>query len=62
VLARLNAGHIHLRAEILTEDGSQHRRGSKSFEPGDTQGPGQLAVELLDGASPELAALFTCAS
>jgi hydroxymethylbilane synthase len=62
VLARLDAGHIHLRAEILTEDGSQHRRGSKSFEPGDTQGPGQLAVELLDGASPELAALFTCAS
>jgi hypothetical protein len=51
-----------LRAEILTEDGSAHRHGSKSFEPGNAQGPAQLAAELLDGASPELAALFTCAS
>jgi len=67
VLARLEPDGngvdlIHLRAEILTEDGAEHRGGAKRFVTGDTDAPARLAAELLDGASPGLAALFSCAS
>ncbi|UVO55041.1 hydroxymethylbilane synthase [Sphingomonas sp. SUN039] len=62
VLARFDGELIHLRAEILTEDGAEHRGGAKEFVVGDTDAPARLAAELLDGASPGLAALFSCAS
>jgi hydroxymethylbilane synthase len=62
VLAVIEDGQIHLRAEILTEDGAEHCCGTARFAPGDAMGPRQLAARLLDGASPGLAALFACAS
>lgn len=62
VLARLEDDVVHLRAEILTEDGTQHRRGEVRFVPTDKDAPRRLATELLVGASPALAALFSCES
>lgn len=67
VLARLESDGgggdlVHLRAEILTEDGSEHRGGAKRFAVDDAEAPGRLAEELIDGASPGLAALFSCGS
>ena len=67
VLARLESDGgggdlIHLRAEILTEDGSEHRGGAKRFAVEDGEAPGRLAAELVYGASPGLAALFSCGS
>lgn len=62
VLAVLDGDQIHLRAEILTEDGAEHRSGELRFSPEDAAAPARLAAELLDGASPGLAALFSCAS
>lgn len=56
VLAEIRGDVIHLRGEILTEDGRAHRAG-------ETDGsPESLARDLLAGAPPELAALFACAS
>jgi hydroxymethylbilane synthase len=60
VLARLDGDAIYLRAEILTEDGAEHRAGDLRFPTGDTDAPARLAKTLMSGASPGLAALFTC--
>jgi len=57
-LARIEDGRIFLRAEILTNDGSECRRGSARFDPHDGEAPLELAKQLLDEASPELRALF----
>ncbi len=62
VLARLDGDLIHLRAEILTEDGAEHRGAARRFSATDSDAPVKLAATLLDGASPGLAALFSCAS
>ncbi len=62
VLATLNGEVGLLRAEILTEDGRVFRCGQIAFVPGMAATSGQLARQLLDGAPPELAALFACAS
>ena len=62
VLARIDDAWIRLRAEILTEDGSEQRGGETQFAPGDDDAPRTLARRLLADASPALAALFTCAS
>ena len=62
VLARLDGDIVHLRAEILTEDGSEHCSGELRFAANDGGAPARLAAELLGSASPKLAALFTCAS
>ena len=62
VLARLEGDLVHLRAEILTEDGSEHRGGSKRFAVEDADAPARLAAELIGEASPRLAALFSCGS
>jgi hydroxymethylbilane synthase len=62
VLARLDGAAIHLRAEILTEDGAEHRGGALHFAPDDADAPARLAADLLRGASPGLAALFSCES
>lgn len=56
VLAEIREGGLHLRAEILTEDGRMRRAG-------ETDGsPESLARALLADAPPDLAALFACAS
>ena len=62
VLAIEEAGMIILRAEILSEDGSERRQGVAKFDHEDGDVPGRLAAELLTAAPPALAALFSCAS
>lgn len=56
VLAEIRGDVIHLRGELLTEDGRIYRAG-------ETDGsPESLVRDLLADAPPELAALFSCAS
>jgi hydroxymethylbilane synthase len=56
-LAVRSGAGLHLRAEILTEDGSECRAGEAMLlQTGDAEA---LAHRLLDGASPALRALFT---
>lgn len=56
-LAVRSGAGLHLRAEILTEDGSECRSGEAMLlQTGDAEA---LARRLLDGASPRLRALFT---
>ncbi|MBO9376587.1 hydroxymethylbilane synthase [Sphingomonas histidinilytica] len=56
-LAVRSGAGLLLRAEIMTEDGSEHRSGEAMLiETGDAAA---LARRLLDGASPRLRALFT---
>ena len=57
-LAQLQLGQIHLRAEILSEDGSQYQAGEIVFPFHDTEAPAALARILLDRASPTLRGLF----
>lgn len=57
-LAELALGQIHLRAEILTEDGSQFEAGEIIFPFHETSAPEALARILLDRAGPDLRALF----
>ena len=57
-LALLEDRAIHLRAEILTGDGSECARGEIRFPEGDAQAPLGLAATLLRQASPALRALF----
>ncbi len=57
-LAVLEGGEIRLRAEILTEDGSETERCDRTFAAGDESVPLELARAMLDAASPRLRALF----
>jgi hydroxymethylbilane synthase len=57
-LARLTEGEVHLRAEILTDDGSAWEAGEIRFGREDADAPARLARQLLDRASPTLRALF----
>ena len=58
-LARIQAGQIDLRAEILTEDGSYYEPGEIIFPFQENGAPQALARILLDRAPPGLRALFT---
>jgi hydroxymethylbilane synthase len=57
-LARVDGTHIHLRAEILSEDGGLCEAGECRFTIGDDSAPSALARALLDRAAPALRALF----
>jgi hydroxymethylbilane synthase len=57
-LARLEGDVIHLRAEILTNDGRESETVDTSFPAADTEAPLALARELLGRAAPALRALF----
>ena len=57
-LAQLQSGQIHLRAEILTEDGSQYQAAEIVFPFHEKNTPEALARILLDRAGPGLRALF----
>lgn len=57
-LAVAEGDSIWLRAEILTEDGSEAQRGERRFASGDGAAPIELARELLNRAGPRLRALF----
>ena len=56
--ASIDKGRITLKAEILSEDGSEKRQGQTTFAPADLVAPARLARQLLDAASPDLRALF----
>jgi hydroxymethylbilane synthase len=51
-------GSIRLRAEILTNDGSEFEAGEVAFAAGDEEAPLALARHLLKEASPALRGLF----
>ena len=57
-LAETSDGMIRLRAEILTNDGSDAERGETEFAIGDDDAPADLARDLLGRASPALRVLF----
>jgi hydroxymethylbilane synthase len=57
-LARTDGLHIHLRAEILSEDGSLCEAGETRFAIDDDQAPAALARALLGRAGPALRSLF----
>lgn len=57
-LAREKGEDILLRAQILTEDGSEQVSGEALLPGGSTSGASALANVLLDKASPALRALF----
>jgi hydroxymethylbilane synthase len=58
-LAREKGDDILLRAQILTEDGSEQVSGEALLPGGSTSGASALANILLDQASPALRALFS---
>ena len=57
-LAGLDGGEIHLRAEIISPDGSEIVRCEERFAAEDAEAPLALARALLARASPSLRALF----
>jgi hydroxymethylbilane synthase len=57
-LARLEDDFIHLRAEILTNDGRERETLDTRYPAGETEAPLELARELLGRAAPSLRALF----
>jgi hydroxymethylbilane synthase len=57
-LATIDGDEIHLRAEILTEDGTEVERCDRRFRSGDDQVPLALAREMLARAPARLRALF----
>lgn len=57
-LAVLEGDQIWLRAEILTEDGTEAERCERRFPSGDHKVPLELAREMLDRAPSRLRALF----
>jgi len=57
-LALADGDFVMLRAEILTEDGSEHEVGEVHFAPDDIDAPGRLADSLLMRAPPSLRRLF----
>ena len=60
--AVMKDGRIHMTAQILTVDGSDQQRADALFAEATGPAPASLAAELLQGASPPLAALFAGAS
>lgn len=57
-LATVDGDGLWLRAEILTNDGSEVQRGEARFASGDDAAPAALGKQLLDRASPALRGLF----
>jgi len=57
-LARVSDDEIHLRADILSEDGTAWEAGEIRFARHDMDAPARLAGQLLNRASPTLRALF----
>ncbi len=57
-LAREDGRDIHLKAQILTEDGSEQVTGEALLPGGSTEGAAGLASALIDRASPALRRLF----
>lgn len=57
-LAEIEDGKIRLRAQLLSEDGSEQVRDEASFECVDTETPTRLAKAMLDRAPGSIRSLF----
>ena len=57
-LAQVDGDTILLSAEIFSEDGIDHVRGSSPLSVGDCEGAAALAASLLDQAPPSIRRLF----
>ncbi|MET0361734.1 MAG: hydroxymethylbilane synthase [Sphingobium sp.] len=57
-LARMADGMIHLDAEILSEDGTEHVTGAVTLMPGDGVPATALGHDMLDRAPPAIRMLF----
>jgi hydroxymethylbilane synthase len=57
-LAEIRAGEVHLRAELLSEDGRDRVADEARFGVGDDAAAARLAAALLDQAPPSIRALF----
>jgi hydroxymethylbilane synthase len=56
--ARIKSGVIHLRAEILSEDGKDHVADEARFKVGDDKAPDELAKAMLARAPESIRRLF----
>jgi hydroxymethylbilane synthase len=57
-LAEVHDGRVHLRAEILSEDGQAHVADEAHFDFGDEEAPAELARAMLGRAPEEIRRLF----
>ncbi len=59
VLTTLEGTSLHMRAALLSPDGSARCDGEAHFAADDSDGPARLAADLLARAVPAIAAHFT---
>ena len=57
--AEIEGGKIHLRAQLLSEDGRDQLRDDDLFECADHEGPKRLAQRMLEKAPDSIRSLFT---
>ena len=57
-LAQIRAGQVHLRAELLSEDGKDQVADEARFKVGDDAAPAELARTMLGRAPASIRALF----
>ena len=60
-LAEVHAGQVHLRAEILSEDGRERITDEVRFKVGDDDAASGLARSMLDRAPEKIRQLFAFA-
>ena len=58
VYAEIEAGKVHLKAQILSEDGREQLRDEALFECGDHESPRALALAMLENAPDSIRSLF----
>ena len=58
VLTMPEAGRLRMRAALFSPDGAERVDGEARFQPGDLQGPADLAADLLARAVPAIAVHF----
>jgi hydroxymethylbilane synthase len=58
-LGTVRRSQVHLRAEILSADGSERVRDEAVFKTGDEIGPARLARDMLERAHESIRSLFT---
>lgn len=57
-LAEIRDGKVHLRVQLLSEDGREHLRDEALFECGDDRAPTGLAHAMLEKAPESIRSLF----
>jgi hydroxymethylbilane synthase len=58
VLTTAEGSELHMRAALFSPDGAERVEGEARFAPGDTDGPAELAADLLSRAAPAIAVHF----